>query len=254
LGGNGLGKSQFEKDTSQTGGFFVGKMQIETRIGPGTQEKMSSFYTRYYVSEKQDSPNKSRVSLRGRLQRASSSHPSGALVLDMGAGRQVLEKEYAQAHGRCDLAFISVDIASISRRHLLASTTASHVRASGAHLPFDDGVFDIAVSGMALDFMPPEAITEAYRVLVNRGGLLLNLHHPSLISEKLDDIAKRKSLSQRTKDILAFFKYLRDHSILLENITEIQQVFGGHGFEVERVAEASDSVDRWWEVDMRKMG
>lgn len=226
----------------------------QTASSPGTEEEMSSFYTRYYVSEKQDSPNKSRVSLRRRLYSASASFDPNALVLDIGAGRQVFEREYTQAYGRHGLRLISVDIASVPYGNMLASAAATYIRASGAVLPFNDGVFDAAISSMALDFMPPEAVLETQRVLKPGGQLLLNLHHPSLIPEKLDDIARRKRLSQRTRDVLDFFKYLRDHEILLRDIPAIHERFEGHGFEVERVVEASDNVDKWWEVDLRKGG
>lgn len=233
-------------------------MRIEAKIGQvasssGTEEEMSGFYTRYYVSEKQDSPNKSRVSLRRRLHNASTSFAPDALVLDMGAGRRVFEKEYVQAYGEQSLKLVSVDIASIPNKNMLANSVTSHIRANGAVLPFVDGVFDAVVSSMALDFMPQEAVLEAQRVLKPGGKLLLNLHHPSLIPEKLDDIAKRKRLSQRSKEVLDFFKYLKDHNILLRDIPAINERFGGHGFEVERVMEASDCIDKWWEVDMEKV-
>ncbi len=234
-------------------------MGIETRASlqtpePGTQTEMIGFYTRYYVGEKQDSPNKSRVSLRRRLHKAAGNLDSNALVLDLGAGRQVFEREYIQAYGTHGLRLVSLDLASIPHKNMLASSAAAHVKASGAALPFIDGAFDMVISSMAIDFIPPEAIRETQRVLKPGGKLLLNLHHPSLIPEKLDDIAKRKRLSQRTKDVLDFFKYLRDNNILLADIPVIRERFEGHGFEVERIAEANDRVDKWWEVDMRKMG
>ncbi len=228
-------------------------MQIEARIIPGTEEKMSSFYTRYYPNEKEDSPNKSRVSLRRRLHTVADGLPENPTVLDLGAGRQIFEREYIRAYGRRGLRFISVDIAGISSRNLLSESFVPHVRASGSQLPFRDGVFDVAVSSMALDFMPPGAILETKRVLKPGGKLLLNLHHPSLVQAKLEDLSGRKRLSQRSQDVLDFFKYLRDHKILQESVDQIHQVFGGHGFKVERAAEASDGLDKWWEVDMRRV-
>lgn len=231
-------------------------MSVEAKIGqtvsPGTEREMSGFYTRYYVSEKEDSPNKSRVSLRKRLRNVCNSFAPNALVLDVGAGRQVFEREYAQAYGKQGLRMVSVDIASVSHKNMLANAAAAHIRASGGTLPFNASVFDAAVSSMALDFMPPEAVLETQRVLKPGGKVLLNLHHPSLIPEKLDNIARRNRLSQRTREILDFFKYLRDNNILLADIPAIYERFEGHGFEVERIIEASDSHDKWWEVDMKK--
>lgn len=157
---------------------------------------MSSFYTRFYANEKEDSPNKSRVSLRRRLNAALHNLSGTARVLDLGAGRQVFEREYIQAYGREGLDFVSVDIACVSARNLLCKSLAPHIRASGSKLPFGDRVFDIALSSMAIDFMPPEAIEETQRVLKPGGKLLLNLHHPSLVPAKFDDISRRKRMSR----------------------------------------------------------
>lgn len=53
--------------------------------------------------------------------------------------------------------------------------------------------------------------------------------------------------------MLDFFKYLKDNNILLTDIPTIHEKFSGHGFIVGRVMEANDGLDKWWEVDMRKV-
>ena len=109
---------------------------------------------------------------------------------------------------------------------------------------------------MALDYMPKEAIREIYRVTVPNGRVFLNLHHPSIIPPNLDMLLFPSmydtNIPGRNRDVLEFWRILRDNGILYKNPDEIIAEFNRYGFRVERVGVGDDGTDKWWKVDLVK--
>ena len=224
----------------------------------------ASYYSDFYTRNKEDSPDFSRTSLLRRARRYTNDLGSQDYVLDLGAGRQILERMYVQAYGRPRFGIVTVDIADIGEKILLTARypiNIRHVRANGAQLPFPHNSFPLVLSNMALDFMPRNAISEMYRVTRPSGHALVNLHHPSLIPANLDELLEksgtvgwnhRRNVGRIHPEVLAFWKYLRDNRILFENPYEIRTAFSEHGFIVQDVRETSKREDTWWEVDLLK--
>lgn len=211
------------------------------------------FYSAMYHHDKQDSPDKSRHSLKRRARKYFANLPTAVFVLDLGSGRRIFEKEYFCSFGPPNYEIVTLDFAEIDRNQLLVDRpNLFHIRADGKKLPFNNECFSGAVSNMAIDFMLPEALDELQRVLKAGSVVLINLHHPSLIPEDINDVLKNKSLSSRKKVVLTFWKYLKDDHVLFESEEQIRKVFKSAGFEVNNVQEARDKTDRWWEVDMVK--
>jgi len=151
-----------------------------------------AFYSLYYnyhgrnrknniLENREDSPDESRGSLLRRVYPFISSLPKESFVLDLGAGRQIFEREYEETYGNkptCQI--FTLDIASIQSDRLLAEGYP-HVQATGRSLPLRDEQFDAVISNMAFDFMLPEALPELRRVAKSGASVFLNLHHPSLV-------------------------------------------------------------------------
>ena len=224
-------------------------------------EESHEFYSWFYTKNKDDSPDDSRILLQRRLGRYIAKFGEDDCMLDLGAGRQALEKGYIAPRGKVPpFKIVTLDIAELSRKQLLADRYGvMHVKANGSQLPFYNDQFSLVVSNMALDFMPRDAISEAYRVLRPGHYAIVNLHHPSLIPANLDELLENEKIAgrQRNKfrkswEVLLFWKYLRDNSILFANSNEIRARFGEIGFEIKSVDETKTQTDTWWEVDLFK--
>lgn len=220
------------------------------------KEELISFYSLYYLAEKSDSPDGSIFSLYRRAAKIMRKLKTGERILDLGAGRQNFEAYYRRVNGKQkqSCSFVTVDIASIKRVQLLKSSFYNHVRADGGFLPFSDAVFPLAVSNMALDFMPEEARRELLRVLTPSAQVYLNLHHPSLIEEGVKDLrqkAEKKGLTFKERKTLSFWQHLKDNQILFQNQEQIRETFY-KDFIIQRIGEGADKEDKWWEVDMLK--
>ena len=105
--------------------------------------------------------------------------------------------------------------------------------------------------------MEEAAYRESYRVLKPGGVALLNLHHPNLIPEDLDDRLKKPKLSQIKKEVFRFWQYLRDNRVLFESAEQIEKTFGAIGFQIETIRVDRDRIDKlwtdkWWSVKLRK--
>lgn len=216
-------------------------------------EAINSFYSKLYLRDKEDSPTQSRLSLARKSRSIISGLGSRDYVLDLGAGRQIFEREYEGYYPQPACKIVTVDIAQIRRRQLLARFgDISHVRASGNQLPFNDGTFSLVVSNMALDFMPENTIDELHRVM-RRGSVgLVNLHHPYLIPKDLDTKLKRGNLTERQKRVYEFWKYLRENNVLYSDEFEILNKFFLHGFDVKGIDRVVKRNDTWWEVEVIK--
>jgi SAM-dependent methyltransferase len=205
---------------------LVGKEYIATRTesrrsleGPLSPDDFRHDYGTYYKTETSDSPSAAR-SFLGRillenmyqqfikqLENGVPLHDISITVLDIGAGRQILERElqdkplYQKLQPY--LRYISGDIADIDSDQLLAPRVAQHVQLNGANLPIASNSVDLAFSCMAIDFMPREAFEETHRVLKDGGTFMAALHHPDLISIALSGATalqkKLRSINQKLK-------------------------------------------------------
>lgn len=235
------------------------------------------FYTAYYKfsgrnrknkewENRDDSPDDSRASLIKRVHPFIDSLPQGSVVLDLGAGRQIFEKEYEDKYGKPPCRIVSMDIASIPKDRLLADGYP-HIQASGRQMPFPDEQFDAVISNMAFDFMLPDALPELQRVAKSGASIFLNLHHPSLVNYDIDreqsKVARkmrhegqfRRTNNEKLRLKRAVFlhhKHLKDNRLLFEIPEQIEEYFSEGGFEVANVEIKSDLSDKWWEVDLVK--
>src|SRR3989344_444950 len=128
------------------------------------------FYTTHYNltgrdsknrewENREDSPDESRASLIERVYPHISFLTEEDIVLDLGAGRQIFEKEYEDKYGKPSCQIVTMDIAEIQTNRLLTQVH-THIQASGRRMPFRNESFDTVVSNMAFDFMLPEALPE----------------------------------------------------------------------------------------------
>lgn len=219
------------------------------------REVQVSFYSDFYRKNKSDSPDASRTSLLRR----SVPHMSGLggedYVLELGSGRQILTREYLRdRQAQPSFTVVTLDIAEITRKQLLAgeSLSVSHIRADGGRLPFQSGKFALVVSSMALDFMGEEAIPEVHRVLKPGGRAEINLHHPNLIPKDLDQLLVRRKIPKAERTVLEYWLYLREQEVLTSDPELLRGRFVKNGLAVEKLVEAHDSHDTWWEVSLRK--
>lgn len=221
-------------------------------INTETVKLVRDHYTSVYGTEKEDSPDSSRTTLRRHLRSISENLSSSDYVLDLGAGRQIFEKNYTQAYGEPNFNFVTLDVAHITYGKLLSRSKNQHVRASGDHLPFADESIAVVVSSMALDFMPKEVVNELFRVMEPNARALITLHHRDLVDSKLDSFKRRGRLGVGKARVKNFFEYLKQNDVLFGSSEQIDTLFEESGFIVSNVQLASDLHDKWWNVDLQK--
>jgi ubiquinone/menaquinone biosynthesis C-methylase UbiE len=236
-----------------------------------------AFYTGFYnfqgtnrknkaQENREDSPDKSRSALIERVYPYIHSLPKESFVLDLGAGRQIFEKEYEEKYGKPACNIITVDSANIPKTRLLTKGYP-HIQASGRSLPFANEVFDATISNMAFDFMLPEGLAELYRVSKQGAFVFLTLHHQSLLNYDIDNKLRKLTrninhkaqgqghINERTKlqlGVYLYHVYLRDNKMLFETKDQIREFFNAGGFDTKRIDVKSDPADKWWEVDLVK--
>lgn len=259
-------------------GKIMALLRLELNMPyPGDPDKEARvFYTAYYLfsgrdgknrewENTDDSPDESRTSLIKKTHTLIDLLPKDSRVLDLGAGRQIFEKEYEDNFGRPKCKIIAVDIANIPKENLLADAYP-HIQASGRQLPFSNDSFDAVVSNMAFDFMLPEALPELQRVAKPGASIFLNLHHPSLLKYDIDhELAKVKrkmrfesKFSKRyeklklRKTVLSHHRHLRNNGLLFETHDQIAKYFTDGGFNIKSIDIKHDSSNKWWEVDLIK--
>ncbi len=221
-------------------------------IGNDTQLVLARHYSAAYVGIKEDSPDLSRLDLVKKIWQSTIDFSQDDYVLDLGAGRQILERDYIRLNGVPNFRFVTVDIASLKNHQLLERKNgALHVRASGSALPFGENTFSMAVSNMALDFMPDGSIDELYRVVKPESPVYVNLHHPDIIPADLEERMGMKIYSRRTKQVFEFWRYLRDNKILCGSEKEVAEMFCESQFTIESISTKSESRGKWWEVELR---
>lgn len=214
------------------------------------------FYSKAYRKRKSDSPKQSRASLLRRSIPHILSLAADKLMLDLGAGRQVFEKQFIQRYGTPKCRVITVDFADISAKKLLMKDEKNvfHIRADGSELPFANESVFLVVSNMALDLMPKKTFVELYRVLESGAHAILNLHHPFLIPDNINELLSNPRMSKSEKSVLVFWDYLKTNDVLFKNLNEIMSAFSSVGFQVQSAKQARDPgpTDKWWEVDLVK--
>lgn len=184
-------------------------------------------YSTYYETERSDSPSAGRSfltslvledmcqQLNEQLDNGIPLHDISITVLNIGAGRQILELELEDEPLYQELQpyvrYISGDIADIDSDQLLAPQVAEHVQLDGSNLPLASKSVDLAFSCMAIDFMPREAFEEAHRVLKEGGTFMAALHHPDLINIAMSGATalrqKYRSINQKLKHGKSSKKY-----------------------------------------------
>jgi len=159
---------------------------------------------------------------------------------------------------------ITVDNATIPRKRLLVQgrqhkktfipPPVYHINADSVHLPFAHETFQIAISNMALDFMPRETIDELYRVMQPNAHIFLNLHHPDLIYGELSKFEPRfNELQPSQQETVLFWRYLVDQQMLYHSEDECLNVFQERGFQINHIRQNQEGYmtnDKWWEIDM----
>lgn len=226
------------------------------QISENPKEILLNFYDHLYKGRsKSDSPDMSRISLLRRMRPILSALNSDARILDLGSGKQIMERQYWSAFGDPDCSIITVDFSKIHKQQLLMRKTRriTHIQADGDDLPFVDGAFRGVISNMALDFMSRHAIRELHRVMSPDSYGFINLHHASLIPDNLNDLIKNPHNTKTEQQIYRYWDFLRRNDMLTDNPDKIANTFTNAGFElVNNVRLGQDSTDKWWEVDMAK--
>lgn len=250
-------------------------------------QEAEKMYSAYYGIEVSDSLEASRSTLIQRVRPVIVSLPGNSHVLDIGAGRQILEAEYGEQFcvvvpGKAEylhpehVQFHTVDIARLSDEQLLAKKYANvhHRQESATELSFDDNSIAFAMSNLAIDFMPKEALAELFRVLKPGSQAFLNLHYqdtliPWDIKERIAKLKKKIEYTKAAGEIAKiqtqlklataeYFQFLRDEKILYTSKQQIVDTFESYGFVVTRVG-LSQGADKktfisgkWWEVELQK--
>lgn len=228
---------------------------IVTREQPTPAPRIDDFYTSLYQSgEKSDSPDKSRVSMARRMRVQFGELGPDDSVVSLGSGPQVIERQYLSAYRDMTWKTVTLDFAQIVAKKLLAKKqNINHTTAKGEFLPFQNESFSGAISNMALDFMPERAFAEIYRVLKPGSPVIVNLHHPDMIPDNLEELNKNGEINP---DVYNQWKYLKENNILFSSPEQIRDKFQRYGFRVERVALSNERdlshEDKWWEVDLIK--
>lgn len=246
---------------------------------------MRADYSEYYTHHSDDSANSSREKLLETLIRSAEevlSRQSRVRILDVGAGRQILEREL-QLHSNFDtidqrIDIITIDIADLEQEQLLAPEFI-HIQASGTELPIADNSIDIVISSSAADFMPREVYSEIYRVLRTDGKFLAVFHHESLITcaefslkplikklktaeQKVLHGKKSRKIEQRIQRRDRLLIELRDIQFIIStlphlifsSIEEIEDVLSSYGFAVSEAIEVnpSNGENGWYFADLEK--
>lgn len=217
-----------------------------------SEQLVNEVYSRYWQHEKVHGPDRARTSLARRVKPELMSLGANDFVLDLGAGRQAMERQIMR-NWRKMLAcnFVTFDIAQIKASQLLKRSNVVPVRGSGAYLPFKDGVFSTAMSSMGLELMPTEAISELARVLKPEAKAFLNVLHPSVSSWKRDDLLKPTQHAGKNDKMYTDFwsHYARENNVFGKGEASIEDVMQEFGFEVNRIETVRSHNTSWIEID-----
>lgn len=216
------------------------------------EQLVTDVYSRYWRQEKVHGPDEARTSLTRRLKPELLKLGPKDLVLDLGAGRQAMERQIMRNWRKfLQCGFVTFDIAQLKKSQLLDRDNVSAVRGSGALLPFKDGSFSVAFSSMGLELMPTEAIPEVSRVLKPGGKAHLNVLHPSVSSWKRDDLLKPNQRTRKNDQSYADFwsHYAREDNVFGKGEQAIEGVMEEFGFALDRIETVRSYNTSWIEID-----
>lgn len=221
------------------------------------EQLVTNVYSRYWQREKVHGPDEARTSLARRMRPEVIKLGPEDYVLDLGAGRQAMERQLLRNWRRqisCN--FVTFDIAELRNSQLLGRSNVAPVRGSGAHLPFKDGVFSAAMSSMGLELMPTGAIPELARVLKAGASAHLNVLHPSISSWKRDDLLKPHQHLKRNDQMYRDFwsHYAREDNVFGKGDAAIEDVLEEFGFDVSRIDTVRSHNTSWIEIDAIRNG
>lgn len=214
------------------------------------------FYTGQYADGQITSycPEGSNRSLLRKVKHMMDQLPTDSRILDLGSGNFYLAR-LLQVHYKLhniptpSVRIVSVDYARITKPTHLETDA---IRADGAHLPFQDNVFEGAASNLALDYMGKEAIFDLLRVLKPGARAYINLMQRSMLPSTLSHIDSTE-LTLRQRDTYDACKYLADNQILHKDADSLQQQYESFGFQVLSLAAGDNQTkDKWWELEVRK--
>ncbi len=222
---------------------------------------IQAFYTSLYDrhKERSDSPDASRTAMKRKVLAAlvNKGNFRPFQIINIGSGPQIIERSLLAEMKQKRIEpvqnqIVTVDIADIPERNLLARKNKAvvHYRRDANDLNcFQDGLFDIVFSNMAIDFAGIRAISEAERVLNYGGRAFFNFHHPYML-ETLPYV--------QDPQIVDFWTYLRDNKMLFENDHQIVSSLSQIGFNSITAEYQSErekgcgTVHHWWEVEATK--
>lgn len=226
---------------------------IENRT---SQQLMSHVYDIYWRNEKTHGPADARTSLLRRARPALKELAATEWALDLGAGRQVVEKQMLsnKNHGiKANIA--TIDIASLTRKQLLRRNAGNvhHARGDGTNLPYPDASFSVVISSMGLELMPFDAISELARVMRPDGKAFLNVLDPSVSSSKRDLVAMPKrnrrttESDRRAQDF--WDHYARPDNVFNKGEAAIRLALAEHGLNTERIETIEGRGSAWIEIE-----
>ncbi|MFH1833206.1 MAG: methyltransferase domain-containing protein [Candidatus Levyibacteriota bacterium] len=239
----------------------------ETGIGvlekpklPHPTHEIAAYYTgKYNSAEKSDSPELARINLIKMAFPYLLSFRQSDRVLDIGAGKQILERQlrnyFKNKAGRpLQIPIVTLDVANIKYRKLLEKKQKNihHVLARSEKLPIPDESIALVISSMALDLMPDEAIAEVFRVLKPCSHALITLHHPALIPNDLEELLKKQNVRASERRVYEIWDYLIKNQKLSSDMNTIANRLNKYGFNIATINEARDEKDTWWEIDLIK--
>jgi SAM-dependent methyltransferase len=164
----------------------------------------------------------------------------GRATLDLGCGEGRVSRDLAELGHRVTGVDVSPILVDAARE---AHSDGRYVVADAAHLPFDDGVFDLVVAYnvlMDVDDLPG-AVREAARVLASGGRLVLAITHPIINTGRFDGQAfvldgpyfERRRFSEEVErdglpmvfsgweqPLSAYTRALEDAGLLIEAVRE----------------------------------
>ena len=164
-----------------------------------TEHQIGDFYTHLYTKGKgHDSPLQSRINMQRRIVAEVEKEDQPVTILGVGAGRGDVEGMLIRnAYGVGSRPWhdhikksqiVTIDIADIPSRKLVALGKRQHIRADSRNLPFTDNSFDIVTSNLSIDMLRrnqnndyEDALKEVSRVVrLGGGAVLLSFHSPDL--------------------------------------------------------------------------
>lgn len=216
------------------------------------QKLLALHYSKTYGGkEKHDSPDLSRTRMCNEVfELINNKQIPNNKILSIGSGRQALEKQLIVSRDQKgkeilkQIKITTIDIANISKYKLLAyKYGVNHTQTDVLDLPFSDNTFGLAISNLAIDFAPKNALKEVSRILAPQGKIVINFHHPILYT---------KNTNNSSMEVKKFISHIKENRILYANEEDIKYNMLKSGFNNISVSLETDKFDKWWMVSARK--